>query len=198
VKGDTRKTVLFDTGPEELLWELNTKRLNPDIASIEVIHLSHWHRDHSGEYIPESSQEIRLMLFKKGGMLKAISLINAAKAKTQQFQDQKVTVDLHPSRPDFRGVTTPIFQMSLEADPEFEEIEAAGGRVSKNDKTHNILDDFFLVSGEIPRHTSYEKGLRRGSRFSKETGKWTTDELIMDERLLMCKLKGTYSCHRLL
>jgi 7,8-dihydropterin-6-yl-methyl-4-(beta-D-ribofuranosyl)aminobenzene 5'-phosphate synthase len=43
-----RRTVLFDTGPEELLWELNAKRLDPDLASIEVIHLSHWHRDHSG------------------------------------------------------------------------------------------------------------------------------------------------------
>jgi 7,8-dihydropterin-6-yl-methyl-4-(beta-D-ribofuranosyl)aminobenzene 5'-phosphate synthase len=126
-------------------------------------------------------------------MLKAISLIEDAKSIAHRSHDPIVQVDLHPSRPDFRGVTTPTFQMSLEADPTFEEIEAAGGRVSKSDKTHTILDNFFLVSGEIPRQTSYEHGLRRGARFSNETGKWTSDELILDERFLMCKLKGTSS-----
>jgi 7,8-dihydropterin-6-yl-methyl-4-(beta-D-ribofuranosyl)aminobenzene 5'-phosphate synthase len=123
-------------------------------------------------------------------MLKAISLINSAKA-TKNTTVEKVTVDLHPSRPDFRGVTAPNFQMSLEADPTFDEITDAGGIVVKNDKPHTILDDFFLISGEIPRQTGYETGIRRGARFRIETGKWEKDELIMDERLLMCKLKGT-------
>lgn len=40
--------MLFDTGPEEDVWERNVTRLRPDILSIELIHLSHWHRDHSG------------------------------------------------------------------------------------------------------------------------------------------------------
>jgi len=53
-----------------------------------------------------------------------------------------------------------------------------------------VLDGFFQVSGEIPRVTEYEKGIRRGLRYIKETGKWVTDELIQDERFLMCKLKG--------
>lgn len=48
VKGDKRQTLLFDTGPEEVVWELNVNRLKPDLSSIDVIHLSHWHRDHSG------------------------------------------------------------------------------------------------------------------------------------------------------
>jgi 7,8-dihydropterin-6-yl-methyl-4-(beta-D-ribofuranosyl)aminobenzene 5'-phosphate synthase len=131
-----------------------------------------------------------------GGMLKAISLINTAKSKaTATAPSKNVTIDLHPARPDFRGVTLPNFQMSLEADPTFDEITAAGGIVEKNDKTHTILDDFFLVSGEIPRQTSYEKGIRRGARFSAETGKWESDELILDERFLMCKLKGTANFH---
>ena len=49
IKGDKRHTVLFDTGPEEDVWERNVDRLKPDIAAIELIHLSHWHRDHSGK-----------------------------------------------------------------------------------------------------------------------------------------------------
>jgi 7,8-dihydropterin-6-yl-methyl-4-(beta-D-ribofuranosyl)aminobenzene 5'-phosphate synthase len=137
-------------------------------------------------FIRQHLSYLYLLTFPTGGMLKAIEMINTAKAATAQ----KVTVDLHPNRPDFRGVTLPIFQMSLEADPTFDEIQAAGGIVAKNDKTHTILDDFFLVSGEIPRETSYENGIRRGARFIKEKGVWEKDELILDERFLMCKLKG--------
>ena len=120
-------------------------------------------------------------------MLRAIRMINAAKPPT----GKKVTVDLHPARPDFRGVTTPIMQMSLEADPSFAEIEDAGGVVVKNSEPHTVCDDFFLVSGEIPRVTEYEHGMRRGARYSIEKGAWEPDELMLDERFVMCKVKGT-------
>ena len=82
--------------------------------------------------------------------------------------------------------------ISLEADPSFEEIKAAGATVSKNATAHTILDNMFLVSGEIPRVTPYEKGLMRGIRFEKAKGTWETDELIKDERFLMCNVKGRF------
>lgn len=47
-KRDKKHAVLFDAGPEEDAWERNVKRLRPDLASVELIQLSHWHRDHSG------------------------------------------------------------------------------------------------------------------------------------------------------
>jgi 7,8-dihydropterin-6-yl-methyl-4-(beta-D-ribofuranosyl)aminobenzene 5'-phosphate synthase len=126
-------------------------------------------------------------------MLRAIELINAAKASDASLSNERnVIVDLHPNRPDFRGVTLPDFQMSLEADPTFAEISDAGGNVSKNADTHTVLDDFFLISGEIPRVTTYETGLRRGARFVEERGGWEKDELILDERFVICKLKGHY------
>ena len=43
-----RHTVLFDTGPEEEAWERNAQRLKADVGAIELVTLSHWHRDHSG------------------------------------------------------------------------------------------------------------------------------------------------------
>lgn len=49
-KNGVKRTVLFDTGPEEDVWERNVKRLKSDISQIELIVLSHWHRDHSGIY----------------------------------------------------------------------------------------------------------------------------------------------------
>ncbi|EAL92810.1 MBL fold metallo-hydrolase [Aspergillus fumigatus Af293] len=77
--------------------------------------------------------------------------------------------------------------ISLQADPTFEEIEAAGAVVDKHDEAHTILDDFFLVSGEIPRQTAYENGLKGGMRFTHEDNDWFSDELIADERFLMWK-----------
>jgi hypothetical protein len=162
--------VLFDTAPEEHVWELNAKRLHAKIANVEWIQLSHWHRDHSG------------------GMLKAISMINEAKGT------KSIPVDLHPSRPTYRGIQGPFGPVSLEADPTFEEIEAAGGQVIKNDQPHTILEDHFLVSGEIPRVTPYEVGLARAIRFFPESGKWESDEQIADERFLMCNVKGRSRC----
>lgn len=47
-KGDVKHSVLFDTGPEEEAWERNVKRLRADLSRVELIQLSHWHRDHSG------------------------------------------------------------------------------------------------------------------------------------------------------
>lgn len=174
--GDKKQkhTMLFDTGPEESAWERNATRLRADLASIEHIHLSHWHRDHSG------------------GMLEAIRMVNAA--RIQPGADTKpdgVTVDLHPGRPDYRGLVTPAGMIvSLEADPTFDEIENAGGVVQKHDEPHTVLDGFFLASGKIPRVTPYEVGIRGGMRFIKETGAWISDEAIVDERMVVCNLRG--------
>lgn len=167
-KGDVRHTVLFDTGPEEEAWERNVKRLRPDLSTIELIQLSHWHRDHSG------------------GMLKAIEMINEARGVDQA----PVKVDLHPNRPEYRGFMSPMGPVSIEADPTFDEIMLAGGEVMKKDKPHVVLDGMFMVSGEIPRVTSYEKGVLRGIRWEGKSQKWESDELIVDERLLMCNVKG--------
>ena len=81
---------------------------------------------------------------------------------------------------------------SFIADPKFEEIEQMGGEVSKNDQPHTVLDDMFLVSGEIPRVTAYEKGLKGGVRFDAKKQAWEVDTSMRDERLLMCKLKGRF------
>ena len=164
-----KHTLLFDTGPEEAAWERNATRLKANIATIERIHLSHWHRDHSG------------------GMVQAIKLINDAKSADQD----KVIVDLHPNRPEYRGMLTPTgVAISLEADPTFDEVENAGATLEKHGEAHTVLDDMFLVSGEIPRETAYELGIKGGIRYTPGAGKWITDELISDERHVVCNLKG--------
>lgn len=167
-KGEQKRTLLFDTGPEEAVWERNTKRTKADIGQIETIALSHWHRDHSG------------------GMLKVLEMVKSA-----QTVNRALHVDLQPDRPDYRGVQPPGSAiLSLEADPTFEEIENRGGVVKKNRQMHTVSDNTFLISGKIPRVTEYEQGLKFGVRFDAETKKWSKDEEMADERILMCKLKG--------
>lgn len=163
--------MLFDSGPEEEAWARNLSRLSADVSAVEVVHLSHWHRDHSG------------------GLLEAIRTIKAQKANQTQHS-QNLVVDLHPERPDFRGFQMGPEIVSMEPDPTFEEIEEAGGVVAKHAESHTVCDDFFLVSGEIPRVTPYEVGLKFGMRFSKETDKWSKDEEMKDERFVAVNLKG--------
>lgn len=166
-KGSQKHYLLFDAGPEGDVWERNSRRLRSEIGKIEHITLSHYHRDHSG------------------GLTTAIELINL-----NDPGSKKVVVDVHPDRPAYRGVQAdqPI---SLEADPSFEELEAAGATLLKSDQPHTVLDDFFLVSGEIPRKTNYEDGIYGGLRFNDSTARWEEDTLIMEERYVMCNLKGT-------
>lgn len=173
-KDNVKHSILFDAGPEEDIWERNARRLHPGLSSVELIQLSHWHRDHSG------------------GLLRAIRLINEAKAKAAKTTNTNtnLTVDLHPDRPEYRGFCIGGKIISLEADPSFEEIERAGAVVDRHADAHTVLDDMFLISGMIPRVTPYETGLKGAVRYDSSTNDWLSDELIRDERLLMCNLKG--------
>ncbi|KAF2121881.1 metallo-beta-lactamase superfamily protein [Lophiotrema nucula] len=165
IKAGASQALLFDTAPTESIFEANTRRLQPSLKDVKHIHLSHWHRDHSG------------------GMLSAVRMIQDAKGSSLP----PVTVDLHPARPDYRGFVTPLGVVSLEADPSFQEIEDVGGKVVKTNEAHEVLDSHFLVSGEIPRVTVYEDGIRGGLRL--ENGAWVSDQWIMDERFIVCHVK---------
>lgn len=111
-------------------------------------------------------------------------------AKKAQGRSDDLVIDLHPDRPAYRGMAAAETIVSLEADPTFEEISGAGAVIEKSSDAHTILDDMFLVSGEIPRVTPYETGLKGAVRFDPETKDWYSDEQITDERFLAVNLKG--------
>lgn len=52
------------------------------------------------------------------------------------------------------------------------------------------LGDRFFISGEIPRVTSYEKGLTSQVRQNEDGRGWRPDPLVMDERFLAVHLRG--------
>lgn len=122
-KDNKKHSLLFDVGPEEDAWERNAKRLSIDLASIERIQLSHWHRDHSG------------------GMLRAISMITSAKAN--EPSSSPVTIDLHPDRPDYRGFMANETPISYQADPSFSEMTDLGAIVETDSEAHTVLDTRF-------------------------------------------------------
>jgi 7,8-dihydropterin-6-yl-methyl-4-(beta-D-ribofuranosyl)aminobenzene 5'-phosphate synthase len=165
--GDRTATVLFDVGPYGDVWLANAERLAVDLSSIEVLFLSHWHWDHSG------------------GITTVVAAIAEARRKAGL---PPLVVDVHPDRPDQRGILTPydVFAM-LPPEPTIDGIEAAGALVATHAERHDVAA-LFLASGDIPRQTSYETGL--AGHHSWRGDEVTLDPEIHDERFLAATVRG--------
>jgi 7,8-dihydropterin-6-yl-methyl-4-(beta-D-ribofuranosyl)aminobenzene 5'-phosphate synthase len=160
--------MLFDVGPYPGLWLDNARRLDIDLSTIECIFLSHWHFDHSGG-LPE--------------VVAAISKTRFAAGLAAPV------VDLHPSRPDQRGILLPSGVMIMFAEePTFDDIAQAGGEIVTRDDPHPCCGGFFFGSGAIDRVTGYETGLAGHHTFRGEHGE--PDALIMDERFVAACVRG--------
>ncbi|KEZ45762.1 hypothetical protein SAPIO_CDS1565 [Scedosporium apiospermum] len=125
----------------------------------------------------------------RGGAKLEMPMRNICCVNSGKADDSPVVVALPPNRPDYRGVMFDA-PVSLEPDPTLQEIQDAGGNIEVIDQGRTVLDGMFFISGDIPRETSYEGGIPGGIRYSIESGKWTKDELIMEERYVMCNIKG--------
>ena len=98
-------------------------------------------------------------------------------------------VDVHPDRPDQRGLLTALGKFAmLPAEPTFAAIEAAGGQIVRHADAHAVGGGLFLASGDIPRTTSYETGLREHHTW--RDGQAAADPEIHDERFLAARVRG--------
>ena len=166
-QGAHTTTVLFDVGPYGDVWLANAERLAVDLAGIDVLFLSHWHWDHTG----------------------ATTDVVAAIANARDRAGKApLLVDVHPDRPDQRGILTPldVFAM-LPPEPTIEAIESAGAQVVAHGDAH-IVAELLLSSGDIPRQTSYETGLPGHHSWRGDTV--TLDPAIHDERFLAANVRG--------
>ena len=162
------RTILFDVGPYPDLWLDNARRLDIDLPTIEMVFLSHWHFDHSG------------------GIPAVVAAIAEARSAAGLAPPR---VDLHPKRPDQRGILLPTGTMVMLPDePTFADLEAAGGTVVRSDEPHALSDGFFFASGAIDRVTDYETGLAGHHSFYGDDGEF--DPLIMDERFVAAHVRG--------
>ena len=163
-----KHAMLFDVGPYPSIWLENADRLELDLSSIELLFLSHWHFDHSG------------------GFPEVISAI--AKARSEDGRPPPV-VDVHPDRPDQRGLLTPNGELlMLPEEPGFDALREAGGEVVTHAGPHPICDGFFFGSGKIERVTDYETGL--AGHYSIRGSEAAPDPLIMEERYVAACVKG--------
>ena len=167
-RGAEVRRMLFDVGPYPDVWLDNARRLAIDLSTIEHVFLSHWHFDHSGGF-PE--------------VIAAIAKVRRAAGLPAPI------VDLHPDRPDQRGVLSPSgVMLMLPLEPSFADIEQAGGRIAVHRDPHPVCGGYFFSSGAIERVTSYETGLVGHYSFRGEDG--GPDPLIMDERFVAACVPG--------
>jgi len=165
--GDVQHSVLFDSGPEDYAFERNTTRLGADLGKVEGIVLSHGHWDHSG------------------AMLLALGAIRARNG------NREVPYYAHPGMFRSRGMKSSNATVRRMDDvPSIDELTGRGALVICTTEPQRFLDDMFYVSGEIPRVTSFERGLPGQVRRTEDGNGWEPDELLMDERWLAVHAKG--------
>ena len=135
--------------------------------TVDVLFLSHWHWDHSG------------------GMPTVVAAIAEARSDAGRLP---LVVDVHPDRPDQRGILTPFDSFSmLPPEPTIAAIETAGGNLVTHADVHSV-GDLFLASGDIPRQTAYETGL--AGHHSWLGDQVSLDVEIHDERFLAADVRG--------
>ncbi len=153
-------SILFDTGHTEIGVPHNLKKLNIDIGNIEAIVLSHGHLDHTGALYP---------------IIKSLS--------------KSITLIVHPGAFYFpRFIEWPDgridrFPKTLVR----EDLINLGVKILESKSPTFIANDMILVTGEIERKTSFEKGFP----FAKiiQDGKLVQDP-ILDDQSLIINLKG--------
>jgi 7,8-dihydropterin-6-yl-methyl-4-(beta-D-ribofuranosyl)aminobenzene 5'-phosphate synthase len=166
-RGDSRHSMLFDVGPYPDVWLDNARRLDVDLSRIELVFLSHWHFDHSG------------------GFPEVVSAITRARTAAKL---PPPVVDLHPDRPDQRGVLLPTGTMFMLPDePTFRDIAQAGAVIATHDEPHPVCGGLFHASGPIERVTDYETGLAGHHSFYGDEAR--PDPLIMEERFVAASVK---------
>lgn len=165
--GGRERTLLFDTGPDEAVFERNVERLGFDMGRVEGIVLSHGHWDHCG------------------AMLRALQMIR------QRNGGRDVPTYMHPGMYRSRATKAADGTFRLFEDvPSAHQLMQHGAEVVHATQAQSILDDDFYVSGEIPRVTAFETGLPGQHRRTADDSGWEPDPLIMDERFVAVAVKG--------
>jgi 7,8-dihydropterin-6-yl-methyl-4-(beta-D-ribofuranosyl)aminobenzene 5'-phosphate synthase len=166
-RGGEVHTVLFDTGPEDRVFEQNVSRLGIDLGPVEAMVLSHGHWDHAG------------------AMLRALQIIR------DRNGGREVPCYMHPDMFHQRAAKRPDGTfLPAEDVPSIGALTDHGGRVVSTRDPQTIAGDTVFVSGEIPRRSGFEIGLPGAHRRTRDGTGWEPDELIIDERFIAANVRG--------
>ncbi len=162
----TRHKLIFDVGPEGYILLRNAKNLGVNLKDVEEIGISHGHWDHMGALLP-------------------------ALDEITDNGSRRVKLHVNPDMYLIRGARLSTGQVvPFELIPSIEELTAHGADVVNDLAARTVLDDYFFISGEIERVTSFEKGRTDHLGRKSANDPWTPDPLLMDERYLAVNLKG--------
>jgi 7,8-dihydropterin-6-yl-methyl-4-(beta-D-ribofuranosyl)aminobenzene 5'-phosphate synthase len=157
--GHQRHTLLFDAGPEGLLFLRNCQNLGVVLADVEAIAISHGHWDHMG------------------------ALLEALDHITRHNNGRQVPCHVNPGMFLERAATLTTGQIApFQRVPSPEDLVAHGAQVVNSSEPRLLVDECFYLSGEIPRVSSFEKG--RPDHLCRQSADelWQPDPLIVDER----------------
>ncbi len=157
---DKTRTMVFDFGFSTDVAARNADALNVDLTEVEAAALSHGHIDHFG-----GLDEVAARIGKRGLEFVAHPAVFRANRYLRLLPDFKIGMPL----------------------PEKEKIEEAGFRIVETKEPYSQLDGDVLFLGEIPRRTSFEKGMP--AAFYEENGKEMWDP-IEDDTALVMNIRG--------
>jgi 7,8-dihydropterin-6-yl-methyl-4-(beta-D-ribofuranosyl)aminobenzene 5'-phosphate synthase len=152
-------TILFDTGVSPNGVVINAKRMGIDLSEVSCVVLSHGHYDHFG------------------GLVAVVQAINK----------MDLPIITHEDMIKRRATTNSKGEISeYPTFPRSEELSLA--KIVKTKKPHLIANDLACITGEIPRNTSFEKGLSQNKIYNADFCQ--TDQLVLDDRALLINVKG--------
>jgi 7,8-dihydropterin-6-yl-methyl-4-(beta-D-ribofuranosyl)aminobenzene 5'-phosphate synthase len=157
---DRKHAVLFDTGYSAVGVPHNIEHLGVEMEAIECIVLSHGHMDHLGSLY--------------------LLLENMPKPTPVLVHPYAFTPHRYVIRQDGQKERFPLVL-------DRERIEKLGGRLKEVAGSSLICEDMIMVSGEVERTTSFEKGMPNA--FIEKNGNLEKDP-VLDDQALFVHLKG--------
>jgi 7,8-dihydropterin-6-yl-methyl-4-(beta-D-ribofuranosyl)aminobenzene 5'-phosphate synthase len=151
--------VLFDTGGSPEAVVENAKRMGINLSEVGYVVLSHGHYDHFG------------------GLRSVVKAIGKTSLPIIIHEDM------------FRTRGTAYSDGTIRKYTNFPtETEINLAHVIRTKQPSLVADGMVCVTGEIPRKTSFERGLDRHMFYDDNS--WQPDPLILDDRAIVVKVKG--------
>jgi len=153
------ESILFDTGGSPEAIGENAKRMGISLSEIGCIVMSHGHYDHFG------------------GLLSVVKAVDKP----------GLPIIVHEDMFKIRG--TAYSDGTIRKYTEFPtETQLSPVHIISTEQPFLIADNMVCITGEIPRKTSFEKGLMRHKSFMN--GLWQPDPWIRDDRAIAINVKG--------
>ena len=147
-------TILMDAGFTGTAMEHNLKMLDPDLAVVENIVISHGHRDHTM------------------GLPTFLRIMN-----------KPCNIIAHPDALFQRYVKTETGRIKYPGHLDREELNKYGATIIENSDPMPIADDFMVITGSVPRKTTFER-VPQGS-FIDRNGTLEEDNIRDDQSVIL-------------